>query len=352
MAVDPEKLLWSTPLPLSDRGREYFYKLKKLPKEGVERLVFFQDFLEDKEDMLARDAYDEFAKAPFDVVKELKPQMRKAVLWAWINDLEGVPASRRRLYLTMLSVCGDEKDLEPLETMLTAADKKQRSGLDALVACYLTLKGDAGLPFIETLFLSNKKADYAETYSTIMALRFHATESDVLSKPRIVQSLRFMLERPELADLVIPDLARLEDWDAAPRLMELYRTADEKSSWVRVPIINFLRAGPDKAKMEPLLKECEKIDPDSVKRANTLFPFGAATKTSQATPADEEEQKSAVRRVAATEPVDEPVATIATANTNKSNGKRETAANIGATRAVAALKEPRSAPGRAREAQP
>ena len=35
-------------------------------------LVFFLDYLEDQDEMLARDAYDEFAKSPYDDVKALK----------------------------------------------------------------------------------------------------------------------------------------------------------------------------------------------------------------------------------------------------------------------------------------
>src|SRR5436190_1696011 len=55
------QLVWSTPIGLSQRGREYLTKLQKLPKSGAERLEFFQTYLEDKEEILARDAFDEFA---------------------------------------------------------------------------------------------------------------------------------------------------------------------------------------------------------------------------------------------------------------------------------------------------
>ena len=193
---------------------------------------------------------------------------------AWIKNPE-IPASRRRLYLVMLGVCGGEKDLPMLEEFMKSSDRKAKSGLDALIACYLTLKGEAGLPLVEELFLANKKADYADTYAAIMAIRFHGTEGGVIEQKRLVASLHHMLERPELADLVIPDLARWEDWDVMDKLFELYKTADEKNSWVRVPVVNYLRACP-LPKAKELLKECEKIDPAAVKRANTFFPTSPA----------------------------------------------------------------------------
>lgn len=274
MGVDPPKIQWSTPLQLTDRARKYIPELLALPKEGVVRLEFFQKHLEDEDEMLARDAYDEFAKAPYDSVIALKPKMDHARLLDWIQDGD-IPASRRRLYLTMLGVCGTDKDLPMLETMLRSEDRKAKAGLDAMIGCYLTLKGADGMPLVEELFLKNDKAEYADTYAAIMALRFHGSETDVVPKKRILEGLRYMLDRPQLADLVIPDLARWEDWESMSKLVQLFKEADDKSSWVRVPVINYLRACPDPAAAEQI-KELEKIDPAAVKRANTFFPFGGS----------------------------------------------------------------------------
>jgi hypothetical protein len=270
MGISPPQIMWSTPLPLSERAHEYLNQIMKLPKEGAERLVFFQKYLEDEDELLARDSYDEFARAPYAQVKEIKEHIDHKQIVEWIKDPE-IPASRRRLYLVMLGVCGSEKDLPMLEEFMRSSDRKAKSGLDALIACYLTLKGEAGLPLVDELFLANPKADYADTYSAIMAIRFHGTEGGVIDKKALLGSLHHMLQRPELADLVIPDLARWEDWGAIDQLMELYKTADEKSSWVRVPVVNYLRACP-LPRAKELLKECEKIDPASVKRANSFFP--------------------------------------------------------------------------------
>jgi len=190
---------------------------------------------------------------------------------AWIKASD-TTASRRRLYLTMLGVCGGKADLPLLETMIKSDDPVDKSGLDALIACYLTLNGEAGMPLIEDIFLKNEKADYADTYAAIMALRFHGTEGNVISRERVLEGLRYMLDRPQLADLVIPDLARWEDWTQMEKLVQLFKEANDKSSWVRVPVINYLRACP-KPEAKKYIAELEKIDPAAVKRANTFYPF-------------------------------------------------------------------------------
>jgi hypothetical protein len=274
MGVDPQKIMWSTPLLLTDRARDYVPQLVSLPKEGPERLEFFQEYLEDDDEMLARDAYDEFAKAPYSAVTALKPKMHHDALVVWINNSD-VPASRRRLYLTMLGVCGTEKDVPMLEKMLVSTNRKDKAGLDALIACYLTLKGPTGLELVEDVYLKNAASEYADTYAAIMAIRFHGSESTIIPKERLVQALRHMLDRPQLADLVIPDLARWEDWGAMDKMVHLFKTADEKSTWVRVPVINYLRACP-KPEAKKYIEELEKLDPAAVKRANTFFPFGGS----------------------------------------------------------------------------
>jgi hypothetical protein len=300
MAVEPPDLLWSTPLKVTSGAREYLLKLLNLPKEGTERLKFFQNHLEHEDEFLARDAYDEFAKAPYDAIKSLRSAMNHDQLIAWIDDAQ-IPASRRRLYLTMLSVCGTSADLPYLEELITSTDRKRKAGLDAMIACYVTLKGPEALPLVEELFLKNKKAEYADTYQAIMALRFHASETDIVPKERLVKAFHHMLDRPPLADLIIPDLARAEDWSQVKKLVSLFKTADDKSSWVRVPVIHYLRVCP-LPEAKTYLKELEKVDPAAFRRANTFLPEGAqdteesdqTSLTPPTVPGDEGEQVALV----------------------------------------------------------
>lgn len=274
MGIDPPNLNWGTPIAISERGQDYVAKALELPKDGPDRLAFFQDYLEDKDEMLARDAYDEFAKMPYAGVIGIKDRMKHDKIVEWVKSAQ-IPVSRRRLYLTMLGICGTPADLPMLEEMIKSKDRQTKGALDALVAAYLTLKGPDGMPLVEDLFLKNKDAEYTDTYATIMALRFHGTEEKIIPRDRLLVGIRMMLDRPQLADLVIPDLARWEDWSVMDRLVELFKNADDDSNWVRVPVINYLRACPLPA-AKGRLDELAKLDPETMKRANTLFfPLGA-----------------------------------------------------------------------------
>src|SRR5262245_21640588 len=85
-----------------------------------------------------------------------------------------------------------------------------------------------------------------------------------------------MLDRPKMADLVIPDLARWQDWTVADRLVNLFVTADADSAWVRVPVLRYLQVCPTpEAKKE--LARLEVMDPTAAKSAQSfMLPGGAA----------------------------------------------------------------------------
>jgi hypothetical protein len=273
--VDPPDLLWSSPLPVSQKAVDYVKAITKLPEDPMKRIEFYLGYLEDEDSLLARDAYDEFASAPYADLKMLAPKLDRERLLGWIKDTN-LPPDRKRLYLVLLGICGKPEDAKLLEELLQSDDPNKRAGLDAMIACYVTLLGDEGLKLIDELFLSNKQSQYADTYAAIMALRFHGTDGGIISKERVLKSMQLILQRPELADLVIPDLARWEDWSQIDRLVELFKTADEESSWVRVPVFNYLRACP-KPEAAAKIEELKELDPAAFKRATSFFPVPQPT---------------------------------------------------------------------------
>ncbi len=272
MGVDPPTVAWTTPMKASDRVFKYLEEIQTLPESGPERLTFFQDYFEDEESVLAFDAYDEFARAPYEDLIAMKDQMERDKLLGWIKDTE-TSVTRRRLYFTMLGVCGKEADADLLEEFITSGSRKKRAGLDALIACYLTLKGGDGVDLIEKTFLSDHEADYVDTLAAVSALRFHGTEVEIVPKKRIVTAVRHLLDRPKMADMIIPDLARWEDWSVMERLVKMFKEADEESNWLRVPVVTYLRACP-KPEAKTYIEELRKVDPEAVKRADFFLGVG------------------------------------------------------------------------------
>lgn len=271
MGVDPPNVSWSTPMRASDRVVKYLRTIQNLPESGPKRLEFFQNYFEDKESVLAFDAYDEFAAAPYEDVTALKDKMNREQLVGWIKDTD-TSTNRRRLYFTMLGICGKTEDIEMLEAFIKSGDRKKQAGLDALIACYLKLKGKDGLDLIVDTFLKDKNVEYVDTLSAVSALRFHGTEVEFIPRKDIVAAVRTLLDRPKIADMIIPDLARWEDWSVMERLVKMFKDSNEDTSWLRVPIASYLRSCP-KPEAKSYIEELKKIDPDSIKRADFFLDF-------------------------------------------------------------------------------
>ena len=300
MGVEPPNLVWSSPIAVGDRAVEYLRKLGDLPEKGPDRLAFFQKHLEDPDETLARDAYDEFAVAPYEDVRGLESRMDPTQLLEWIENPK-VQANRRRLYATMLGVCGTKADADRIAGILAGENLPPekadvRSGLDALIACYVTLRGADGLDLVDRLFLDRKGRDvpFTETYAAVMALRFLGEESDIVPRERVLRSLRILLDEPKLADLVIADLARWQDWSAVDRLARLFEEADADNIFVREPVVNYLRACP-LPEAATALTRLEKIDPEAVRRAATLAGFAGALAPNPAAKADGDDEPGSGR---------------------------------------------------------
>ena len=309
---------WTTPLPLSSRGVHYVLQLADLPKKGADRLEFFQQYLEDKDPLLAQDAYDEFAVAPYSEVIALAGRLDRQRILQWIEDPQIGP-TRRRLYLTLLGACGTASDAQRLESQLLydyqllqpgiaamaatmgctspvvgvsvidelirADVRRKRQCLDALIAAYLKLKGPAGLPLIENKFLKNSNVEYSHTYAALMALRFLGEETEVIPRERLLASMRLVLDNSQFADQVVADLSRWKDWSVLNRLVSMFK-AGEKDDWIRQPVVSYLlmaseQPGQVGKSADLALTELDQIDPDCVKRArrNAAFSLFASAVT-------------------------------------------------------------------------
>lgn len=273
MGVGPNQILWSAPLKVNDKVQAYVDEVLKLPTDNSKaRLKFFISQLSNSDPIISRDVFDEFASASYAEMIELKDQYDRDQLLKWIQDVTIAP-DRRKLYMVMLGICGKAEDADILEQLMKSDDIGRQAGLDALIACYLTLKGEKGLPLIEEKYLAKENIPYLEIYSAITAIRFHGSDAGVIDRKRLAKSFHIILDRPKFADLVIPDLARWEDWTQVDKIVELFMNAEKNDTqFVKEQVIKYLRVCPllEAAKHLAVLKE---MDPATYRRAVQFFPL-------------------------------------------------------------------------------
>jgi hypothetical protein len=265
---------WGTPIEMSAALEKYLDVVLALPTDRGERALKMQKYILDADAMVRQDAYNEFATTEYKDLQRVAKQFDLKQIRAHLANLDNEDTLIALNY-TLLGICGGQEDLPMLEARLLSKDDNDRKRLDALLGCYLTLKGESGLPLVEKQFVETdlKAQNFSRLYRVLLALRFHGDDGKSVSKDKIAPVLRRFLDYPKYADLVIPDLARWQDWSVTDRVMELYRDKENDAPFVRDPAAKYMRLCPLPV-AEGYLAEMQKLDPDAYKRA-MLFPITA-----------------------------------------------------------------------------
>jgi hypothetical protein len=288
---------WGSPLEVTEATYQYIVQAPSPEAPTTKRLEYFLKFLEYPDQLVSNDAYGEFANAPYEDIVKIRDKMDREKISKWVASKDTSP-TRLGLYGLLLGLCGNDSDAEMMLKRIEEPTEDFRLGIDGLISGYLLLTGNKGLDRIDRSKLQDKKAPFSETYAAMQALRFMWTYGNGrISQDRLRQSMRELLDRPELADLVIADLARWEDWSVQDRLMKLYDKEDYSIPSIKRAIVRYLltaakmpppkTAGADDtsstAKTSPVevspatlqaranLEKLRELDPKTVKEAERFF---------------------------------------------------------------------------------
>ena len=275
------ELVWSSPIEVSPDAADYIASLPPRSQPPSERLVFFMKYLEHPDDTVGNDAYSEFASAPYDVIRPLAGKMPVENLRKWVASPD-TPPTRLGLYGLMLGLSGEASDLPLMERKITETTEEFRLGIDGVMGGYILLAGEPGLKLIEDTKLKDKSVLFSETYAAMQALRFlWSDDADVIPKERLRQAMRILLGRPEVADLVIADLARWADWSVMDEVRGLYEAEGYDTGSVKRAIIRYFMTATQvktdppppelKAKAAEILAALKEQDPKTYKAAERFF---------------------------------------------------------------------------------
>lgn len=280
-----KKIDWKPAKEISETAYHYITQAPSPEVAGPKRLRFFLKFFEFPDDLIATDAYIEFAKSPYKDVKAISDAMDRKKVRKWLADPDTVQ-SRIGLYGLMLGLCGTKEDIPFLEKRIVTLKQEFRIGVDGVIAGYLMLVGEKGMDLIDRTKLKNVKAPRSETYSTIQAIRIIWTYGNgAVGKDRLRQSIRLLIDRPGWIEMIIPDLARWRDWSVQDRLMKLYGQNKYDTRPIKQSIIRYMLAStqdipenarsprpPHVVKGRKLLAALKKKDPKTY-RLTMSFPF-------------------------------------------------------------------------------
>ncbi len=236
---------WGAPTEITETAFAYVAQAPPPEVSRSKRLKYFIRFLEFPDLLVANDAYFEFSNAPYKDIAAVAPYLPKEKLRGWLSQSE-TPQTRVGLYGLLLGLCGDKDDAKLLADKIAPYGDDLRLGLDGMISGYLLLTGSSGLDNVDDWkfkIRDGKKAAVTDTYAAIMALRFMQDfAGGKISSQRLMQSVRLLLDRPELSDMAIRDLARWKDWSIQDRLMSLYGKGAYNTRPIKVAIISYMLA--------------------------------------------------------------------------------------------------------------
>lgn len=244
---------WQIPREVSEEGWKYLSGLPSpvtSPDAKIKRLRYFVEYLQHPELSISNDAYGEFASAKYETIKALRAEFPREQLTKWISDPE-TPVTRMGLYGLLLGLCGNEQSAAAMEKKILTPETSFRLGIEGVISGYLLIRGEAGLEVLEDKIINAttwvnsdgevKKVPFSEVFAVMQALRFMwSYEPDRIEKDRLKAAMHKLLERPELSDLVIADLARWEDWSQQDRLMAMYDEEKYAIPSVKRAIVRYL----------------------------------------------------------------------------------------------------------------
>jgi len=237
--VNDGKLSWTYRTTATGSAIPYLEKAPAADLPVPRRLEFYAGYLEHQDELLAEDAFREFASAEFKDVKAAATSFSAANLREWLVN-ERIPGARKGLYGLMLGLCGGAEDEAFLKRLIEPNVDEIRLGIDGVIGGYLYLTAGKGLPFIQQTKIANPDTPFPETYAAMQALRFlWSYGGDRVPREQVLKVVRGLVDRPAVCDIVINDLARWKDWSVQDRLMALYGVPDYNLPTIKRAIIRY-----------------------------------------------------------------------------------------------------------------
>jgi hypothetical protein len=266
---------WSA-VPANEAQLGYFAAAPDLRQLAPKRLAYFARYLGHPDAGIARDAYLEFAHAPFEDVLTVADQLDFAAFRRDLMNLS-VPEERKGFLGVSLGMAATEKDRTEnsrlLQRLIVEDGAEFRAGFDGILAGYLLLTGDRGLRLIDAQFLDKKDARHGDLRHAASALRFYWEYGPKELRGRIASATARLIRRPALAAAAITDLARWQSWGELNRIAALYEQEPYADGPTRRAIVGYLKSCPQR-KAADELERLRNVDPTGVARAEKLLSLG------------------------------------------------------------------------------
>src|SRR5262249_52815233 len=133
-------------------------------------LRFFFDYLDNKDEEIANDAFQELGRFEPADLRQFGPILPADRIVRWLED-PATPPSRYGLYAMLLGHCGTVKHAAVLRKLLDDPKVWAKSNIGDLVTAYTMLKPKDGWAYLAGI-LKTPAHDFNQRYGALRAVRF------------------------------------------------------------------------------------------------------------------------------------------------------------------------------------
>jgi hypothetical protein len=219
---------------------DYVQALLKLDERDLlKRLEFAFSMLDSTDDVVAADAFLEFAKAPDAEILKAKGVLQPAKLRQLLSNPK-TPSERLGVFALLLGFCGNAQDAEGLAKVIQAKPMPEtvRTNLGGYLVGLTLLNPELGWKQIENVLVTEVDS-LDKRLSAIGSLRFFQATRPIESRKGILACYKKVLGLPDLADLGIDDLRRSQWWDLSEDIFKLYDSPLFQAMIMRRGIIRY-----------------------------------------------------------------------------------------------------------------
>jgi hypothetical protein len=236
-----EMLKWNLSLEAGPAVGDYIVLAPPPDAAPGEQASYYFDYLECSDKTISADAVQHFTDLSNKELVAIRHAFQPEKLRQWLRKADTQPI-RRGMYGLMLGLCGrGTRDATLLYEHIVADQDGYQPGNEGLYTGYLWLTGKEGLDVLETLILRESNVEFYQLYSLWSAVRYMwSCGAGWIPAERLKESMRQMLDRPDLSDLVISDLARWKDWTVQPKIRQMYDAEELNGRSTKRAIVRYM----------------------------------------------------------------------------------------------------------------
>lgn len=211
-------------------------------QERARQLLYYFQHLDNPDEVIAEDAFLEFARSSDREVGEVAGRLAPERLRKLLANPK-TPAGHLSLFAFLLGGCGTNSDADLLRKLIDNPGPEGDSNLDGLLSGYIHLRPRDGWDLAYAI-LSDRDRPFLQQFAAVRSLRFYQGWKPEETRKEVLRCHAAVLTDGEIADLAIEDLRRWKLWDLTGVLLAQYGRDTHKAPITRRAILRYALSCP------------------------------------------------------------------------------------------------------------